>query len=404
MDYKNLIAIDIHTHAEVSCRNPFDNYGEEYDRAADKFFGSDRRPTIDETVAYYREKKIGLVMFTVDSESQLGRRRIPNEEIADAAKANSDMMIAFASIDPHKGKMGAREAERLIKENGIKGFKFHPTVQGYHPYDKMAWPIYDVTSPSLRLYPQAEAGGEHRLVASNAWGLATSAVCTVSVVAAKPIVLANQPNDALIAAGIYHNVSANAYGTPPFGYQWLKDGAAIPAANDYYFEFGSARPADSGGYRLVVTNAYGACTSRVAQVTVSTNLPAIAQWTPSPDVLKAEPDGYVSFYGDASGPQPLTYSWRQVGSDAELSAYNNVSFDAVDPTNSGLYYFIVTNNNGAVTSRVSVLAVSPVTLLGLALDAPQQTLTNDWESNQWAPDVTGTNAHDGWCAARTPSA
>ena len=48
--------IDIHTHAEVSCWNPFDNYGEEYDRAADKFFGSNRRPTIDETVAYYREQ------------------------------------------------------------------------------------------------------------------------------------------------------------------------------------------------------------------------------------------------------------------------------------------------------------------------------------------------------------
>ena len=123
MDYKNLVAIDIHTHAEVSCRNPFDNYGEEYDRAADKYFGSSRRPTIDETVAYYREHKMGLVMFTVDSESQTGRRRISNEEIADAAKKNSDMMVAFASIDPHKGKMGAREAERLIKEDGIKGFK-----------------------------------------------------------------------------------------------------------------------------------------------------------------------------------------------------------------------------------------------------------------------------------------
>ena len=36
------------------------------------------------------------------------------------------------------------EAERLIQEEGIKGFKFHPTVQGYHPYDKMAWPIYEV--------------------------------------------------------------------------------------------------------------------------------------------------------------------------------------------------------------------------------------------------------------------
>ena len=79
MDFDKLIAIDIHTHAEVSCWNPFDSYGEEYDRAADKYFKSGRRPTIAETVAYYRERKIGLVMFTVDSEFQIGNRRIPNE-------------------------------------------------------------------------------------------------------------------------------------------------------------------------------------------------------------------------------------------------------------------------------------------------------------------------------------
>ena len=79
MNVDDLIAIDIHTHAEKSCWNPFDNYTEEYDRAADKYFGSSNRPTITETVAYYRERKIGLVMFTVDSESQLGGRRIPNE-------------------------------------------------------------------------------------------------------------------------------------------------------------------------------------------------------------------------------------------------------------------------------------------------------------------------------------
>ena len=144
MNHQDLIAIDIHTHAEVSCWNPFDAYGEEYDRAADKYFRSSNRATIAETIAHYREKKIGLIMFTVDSESNLGRKRIPNEEIAAAAKENSDMMMAFASIDPHKGKMGAREAERLIKEHNVKGFKFHPTVQGFHPNDKMAWPIYEV--------------------------------------------------------------------------------------------------------------------------------------------------------------------------------------------------------------------------------------------------------------------
>jgi uncharacterized protein len=144
MDIENLIAIDTHTHAEVSCWNPYDKYGEEYDRAADKYFRSNRRPTIDESIAYYRERKIGMVMFTVDAETQLGRRRIPNEEIAEAAQKNSDLMIAFASVDPHKGKMGAREARRLIEENGVKGFKFHPTVQGFYAYDKIAWPIYEV--------------------------------------------------------------------------------------------------------------------------------------------------------------------------------------------------------------------------------------------------------------------
>jgi hypothetical protein len=60
VDTANLIAIDTHTHLEVSCRNPFDAYGQEYDRAADKYFRSTRRPTMDETIAYYREKKIGF--------------------------------------------------------------------------------------------------------------------------------------------------------------------------------------------------------------------------------------------------------------------------------------------------------------------------------------------------------
>ena len=54
MNTADLIAIDTHTHLEVSCRNPFDNYGEEFDRAADKYFRTAKRPTMDETIAFYR--------------------------------------------------------------------------------------------------------------------------------------------------------------------------------------------------------------------------------------------------------------------------------------------------------------------------------------------------------------
>ncbi len=144
MDPDKLVAIDVHTHAEVSCRQAPDEFGKEFDEAADRYFKNTSRPTIPETIDYYRERNIGLVMFTVDAEAEMGRRRISNEEIAEAAADNSDIMMAFASIDPHKGKMGVREARRMIEDYGVGGFKFHPTVQGFFPNDRMAYPFYEV--------------------------------------------------------------------------------------------------------------------------------------------------------------------------------------------------------------------------------------------------------------------
>ncbi|MCB0634574.1 MAG: 4-hydroxyphenyl-beta-ketoacyl-CoA hydrolase, partial [Lewinella sp.] len=101
IDPDNIIAIDVHTHAEVSCRQPHDDYRPELDEAFVRYFKSGQRPTIQETADYYRERKMAFVMFTVDSEFAVGKRRIPNEEVAEAAKENRDVMIPFASIDPH---------------------------------------------------------------------------------------------------------------------------------------------------------------------------------------------------------------------------------------------------------------------------------------------------------------
>ena len=94
--------------------------------------------------SYYRERKMMAVVFTVDSESFTGQTRVPNEEIAEVARANADVLIPFASIDPHKGRRGVDEARRLIAEHGVRGFKFHPNVQGFFPNDRMAYPLYEV--------------------------------------------------------------------------------------------------------------------------------------------------------------------------------------------------------------------------------------------------------------------
>lgn len=145
IDLAAIEAIDIHVHAERSCRQPLDPTQAAFDEAASAYFKTEpRRPSIAETVEHYRARKIAFVMFTVDSEAATGIQRISNEEIAEAALANPDVMIAFASIDPHKGKAGAAEARRLIRDFGVKGFKFHPPIQNFHPYDRLAWPLYEV--------------------------------------------------------------------------------------------------------------------------------------------------------------------------------------------------------------------------------------------------------------------
>jgi uncharacterized protein len=146
MNVDELVAIDVHVHAEVSARDPVDEEKKAYETAAKKYFKEEakKKPTIQETAEYYRERKMACVIFTVDGERARGQKRISNEEVAETANENSDVMIPFASIDPAKGRLGAREARNLIENYGVKGFKFHPQFQEFFPNDRLAYPLYEV--------------------------------------------------------------------------------------------------------------------------------------------------------------------------------------------------------------------------------------------------------------------
>jgi hypothetical protein len=115
---------------------------------------------VPETAAYYRAKKIAAVIFPVDAERETGFRRYNNDEMLEVAAQNSDVLIPFVSIDPHKGKLGVREARRLIEEFGVKGFKFHPTMQGFYPNDRMAYPLYEAINDggAIALFHTGQTG------------------------------------------------------------------------------------------------------------------------------------------------------------------------------------------------------------------------------------------------------
>ncbi|MHC9237408.1 amidohydrolase family protein [Pseudooceanicola sp. 502str34] len=148
MNIDDLIAIDIHVHAEEPCCTHRDDGYNEFQAGMAKYFknpagAQGMLPTVQETAAYFRERRIGCVIFPVDAERETGFRRYSNYEVAEIAAENSDIMIPFASIDPAKGKMGVREARTLMRDHGVRGFKFHPTFQGFYPNDRMAYGLYE---------------------------------------------------------------------------------------------------------------------------------------------------------------------------------------------------------------------------------------------------------------------
>jgi len=137
-------AIDIHVHIEVGA-DGHRALPDELAEAASKYFSSlNLDPRLDAVADYYRERNMAAVVFTVDSSTNLGHPPIPSEEIAIGAAKNNDVLIPFGSVDPLRGATAVEQARRLIEDYGVKGFKFHPTVQGFTPSDEQYFPLYEL--------------------------------------------------------------------------------------------------------------------------------------------------------------------------------------------------------------------------------------------------------------------
>ncbi len=179
LDLSRIEAIDVHTHVHRSVQAPPAGQASASLAAMASYFKTDLATyTVDDLAAFYRKRNMAAVTFMVDI---LGGPPDPaqptNEEIAQRARANADVIIPFASVDPARGADGVRMAERLISEHGVRGFKFHPSAQGFYPNDRAAYPLYEVIAaaglPALVHTGQtgvgagARGGGGIRLKYSN---------------------------------------------------------------------------------------------------------------------------------------------------------------------------------------------------------------------------------------------
>lgn len=163
------------------------------------------------------------------------------------------------------------------------------------------------------------------------------------------------PNNLTVCSGSPAVFSVATGGTPPFTYQWLTNGIAVDGATNATYPLPSPAAADTAsGYSVVVSNAFGLTTSRVATLALSYNAPAI---TVSPANQPVMPGvSSVTFSASASGDPPLSFQWRTNGvaiPGATASSYtlNNPNTNVA----SSAFDVVVTNVCGVATSSSAVM-------------------------------------------------
>lgn len=176
-------------------------------------------------------------------------------------------------------------------------------------------------------------------------------------------------------------------GEQPFFQQWQHDGTNqsawyvnSPNLDNYLYSVG---PADTGSWRLIVTNGFGAVTSAVYTLTITS--------TPPHEVSIV--DGFYSYQNPlpivagsgfaldawARGSAPLYYQWRQDGTNLVGETNSSLTFSGFAAGQQGQYTCLVSNHL-ATAESASIRVV-------LSTDPPLITYQS-WGTGDAMLDVT----------------
>jgi predicted TIM-barrel fold metal-dependent hydrolase len=133
-------AIDFHVHLPTP--DWLDGSMAGYVEAAEAYFRSPvQRGSLADLAERYRDLNVRAVLLAWDAETATGRPRVPNETVAAACREFPDVFTGLGSVDPHKGELAVAEVAN-IAALGLRGVKFHPSLQAFAPDDPAYRPIF----------------------------------------------------------------------------------------------------------------------------------------------------------------------------------------------------------------------------------------------------------------------
>lgn len=133
-------AVDFHVHLPTP--DWLDGSMAGYIEAAEAYFRSTvERQSLEQLAGKYRALDVKAVLLAWDAETATGRPRVPNETVAEAVSAHPDAFTGLGSVDPHKGPAAVEEVAN-IAALGLRGVKFHPSLQAFSPDDPEFGPVW----------------------------------------------------------------------------------------------------------------------------------------------------------------------------------------------------------------------------------------------------------------------
>jgi len=136
-------AIDVHAH--LNTKEMMEVSLGKYNEAMQKYYKFDlKTKTPEEMAKDFIQADVKGILVGWDAENASGLPRLSNDELARIVKQFPAAFVGgFAGVDPWKGKMAIKEAERAIKELGLMGLKFQPAVQAFYPNDHRFYPLWE---------------------------------------------------------------------------------------------------------------------------------------------------------------------------------------------------------------------------------------------------------------------
>jgi hypothetical protein len=174
--------------------------------------------------------------------------------------------------------------------------------------------------------------------------------------AASPPAINTQPQDQSIFVGQNATFTVVASGSTPLSYQWYYNNTLLTNATGPSLTITNAQVTDTGGYSVIVTNAYGSVSSGAANLTVT--VPTAPSIISQPQSLTVLPGQNAVFSVTAGGSVPLGYQWYDNNTLLTNATSDTLTLSNVQPSDAGSYSVVVSNFVSTATSSNAVLTVN----------------------------------------------